>query len=195
VLTSGARLNLASPRLDAERGRLTGKMVLGTAVEVPVREIVALDLRQGRAVYLSDLEPRAYQHTPFLGVSWPWIKDGSVAGQALRLGGNCYDKGLGMHGQARLSYDLAGNYDWFETLVGLDDRTGRHGSARIKVLVDGKLQVLGWDKDLVAHDGPRALRIDVRKARELTLAVDFGRQGDVAAHVDWADARLIKSAP
>jgi hypothetical protein len=33
----------------------------------------------------------------------------------------------------------------------------------------------------------------VRGGRELTLAVLFGRFGDVQAHVNWADARLIKA--
>ena len=46
---------------------------------------VALQVRQGKAVYLSDLEPSKYEHTPFLGVSWPYVKDGSVAGRSLRL--------------------------------------------------------------------------------------------------------------
>jgi len=195
VLTSGARLALAAARVDGERGKLAGRTLLGAAVEVPLAAVAALDLRQGRAVYLSDLEPRAYEHTPFLGVSWPWVKDGSVAGRDLRLGGNSYDKGLGVHSQARLTYDLGGRYDWFEALVGLDDHAGRRGRARVEVLVDGKGQDLGWEGELGARDGPRAVRIDVRKARELTLRVEFGRLGDVAAHVAWADARLIKSAP
>src|SRR5205085_10462183 len=85
VLESGARLSLASARVDAERPVLAGKMLLGPAVEVPLDRVAALDLRQGRATYLSDLSPRAYQHTPFLGISWPLVKDGSVTGRELRL--------------------------------------------------------------------------------------------------------------
>jgi hypothetical protein len=195
VLTSGARLDVAAARVDAERGRLAGRTLLGAAIDVPLGAVAALNLRQGRAVYLSDLEPRAYEHTPFLGLSWPWVKDGSVAGRDLRLGGSSYDKGLGMHSRARLTYDLGGRYDWFDTLVGLDDRAGRRGRAGVEVVVDGKSQDLGWEGELTARDGPRAVRIDVRQARELTLIVGFGRLGDVAAHVDWAEARLIKSAP
>jgi hypothetical protein len=195
VLVSGARLALASARVDAERGTLAGKTLLGAEIEVPLSAVAALDLRQGRAVYLSDLPPRAYEHTPFLGVSWPLVKDHTVAGNDLRLAGQVYDKGLGVHSQARVTYDLAGKYDWFETVVGLDERTGRQGRVRLQVLVDGKAQDLGWDQELSAVDRPLTLRIDVRKARELTLAVEFGRRGDVEAHVNWADVRLIRSAP
>jgi hypothetical protein len=58
--------------------------------------------------------------------------------------------------------------------------------------VDGKEPDLGWNKELTAKDAPLPVRIDVRKARELTLLVRFGSFGDVEAHVNWADARLIR---
>jgi len=60
------------------------------------------------------------------------------------------------------------------------------------VLVDGQARDIGWDRELTARDEPLRVRIDVRGARALTLAVLCGRFGDVQAHVNWADARLIK---
>jgi len=192
VLTHGARLAVASAQVDAKRQMLVGKMLLGSGVEVPLDQVAAIDVRQGRATYLSDLEPSAYGHTPFLGIAWPLVKDGSVAGRELRLGGNTYDKGLGLHSKAVVTYDLAGKYEWLETLVGLDEQTGRRGQARIHVEVDGKARDLG-EGEVRGWDSPRMLRINVRGGQVLTLGVDFGRQGDVAAHVDWADARLVKT--
>ena len=61
---------------------------------------------------------------------------------------------------------------------------------RVKVLVDGKPRDWGWDKELTGRDGVKEVRLDVVGARELTLAVEYGRfdQGQV----DWADARLVK---
>ena len=87
---------------------------------------------------------------------------------------------------------LNGNYQWFESLVGLDDHTGRRGEVAIEVLVDGKPQPLGDAKELTHRDGPRAIRVKVAANKELTLVVKFGRFGDVEDHVDWTDARLIK---
>src|SRR5262249_40078609 len=147
---------------------------------------------QGRAVYLSDLKPRRYEHTPYFGVSWPWVADGSVAGQDLRLGGSTFDKGLGLHSASRLIFDLAGGYQRFEALVGLDERSGRAGGATVQVLVDGKPQSLGWNGALRGGEGPHPVRLGVAGAQSLTLVVEFGRRGDVADHVNWADARLIK---
>jgi hypothetical protein len=85
---------------------------------------------------------------------------------------------------------LDGNYRRFETTVGLDDRTGHGGSVRIRVLVDG-MEKAGGD-ELTSANSPRQLRIDVTKAKELTLVVEFGSGGDVRDQVDWADVRLVK---
>jgi hypothetical protein len=192
VLTSGGRLDFAVLQLEPGTGAFKGKTIFGTSLEVPVSEVSALEPRLGRVVYLSDLEPKSYTFTPYLGVSWPLVKDAAVTGGPIRLKGATHDKGLGMHSQCRARFALDGNYRWFESLIGLDERSGRRGRARIHVLVDGKEQDLGWSKDLTAADSPLSLRINVHKARELTLEVRFGALGDVQAHVNWADARLIR---
>ena len=171
---------------------LLGKTLFGAAVDVPLSEIRALDVRQGPAVYLSDLSPESYQHTPFLNISWPLMKDASVVGRPLRLGPDTFDKGLGMHTQSRATYKLLGKYRWFEAVVGLDERTGAWAELRVKVMLDGKEQDLKAGPVRSLSDGPLTLRLDVRQAKELTLSIDYADFGDVQGHVNWADARLIK---
>jgi hypothetical protein len=192
VLTDGTRLSLASARVEAGASKLLGKTLFGGEIAVPLERVAGLDLRQGAAVYLSDLEPRAYEHTPFLGASWPFVRDGSVAGRELRLGDATYDKGLGMHSESRLTYDLGGRYRRFEADVGLDERTGKRGRVRVEVLIDGKARDLGRAGEMTAADRPLRVRLDVRGARTLTLVVRFGRSGDVQGHVNWGDARLVR---
>jgi hypothetical protein len=196
VLANGSRLALASARAD--RVSLTGKTLFGAEVTVPVAQVNALDLYQGRAVYLSDVKPRRYEFTPFLGsLRLPYAVDASVrigssAGGDLCLGGSTYDKGLGMHSASRLTFDLEGGYRRLEALVGLDDQTEQLGSARVQVLVDGQPRNLGWDGELTGKNSPRPVRVDVSGGRELTLVVGFGRLGDVRGRVNWVDARLAK---
>jgi hypothetical protein len=192
VLEGGCRLVLTSARLEVEGHALWGNLPSGDSFTVPVRRVAALYLHQGCATYLSDLRPKSYRHTPFLGVSWPLVQDSSVAGDPLRLGGDTFDKGLGVHSQSRVTYALPEGTRYFEATVGLDEVSGRRGRVRVRVLLDGKPADLGWDKELTGRDKPLRIRLDVSRGREITLAVDFGTRGDVQAHVNWADARLIK---
>jgi hypothetical protein len=172
--------------------KLVGKTIFGGAISIPLDQVIALDLYQGRATYLSDLKPKRFDFIPYLGINWPYQQDRSVAGNPLRLASGVFDKGLGLHSEAKITYDLAGSYQWFEATVGLDEATGKLGSAGIQVLVDGKAQDVGGDEDLTALKPPRNLRLKVAGARELTLVVMYGRHGDVQDHVDWVDARLLK---
>jgi hypothetical protein len=157
--------------------------------------VAALDLYQGRAVYLSDLKPARFEFTPYLGEAgpaWPLVPDGSVANRDLRLAGSTYDKGVGLHSKSRVTYTLAGAYKRFEALVGLDGESGREGSVRVSVLVDGKPLDIGSDRELTARTGPLTVGLSVVGAKELTLEVDFGEGADKQDHVNWCDARLVK---
>jgi hypothetical protein len=193
VLADGTRVSLAKAAC-ADGATLTGTTLFDAAVCVPLGQVVSLSVFQGCAVYLSDLKPRRTLETRYLDLTWPLVPDGSADGRDLRLGGGTYAKGLGMHGASRVTYDLGGGYRRFEALAGIDDQagdeqTGRQGSARIRVLADGKVLV---DRPVSARTGPVAVRADVTGARELTLVVDFGKRGGVQDRVDWADARLVK---
>jgi NPCBM/NEW2 domain-containing protein len=188
VLTNGARISVSSLQWSGE-GNLRCKTLFGARLAVPVDGLVALDMRGDGIAYLSDLKPKEYQFTPFLGASWPLVTDASVSGRPLRLAGDTFDKGLGTHSQCRVTYVLNGKYRWFECLVGIHEHA--RGRAHVEVLVDGKEQNVG-SRELSASAVPLPLRVDIRKARELTLDVRFGAYGDVGAHVDWAEARLLK---
>jgi hypothetical protein len=194
VLAGGARLALATAAC-ADGKTLTGTTFFQAPVRVPLEEVVALYVHQGKAVYLSDVKPKQYQYTPFLPgkLNRPYVADGGADGRDLRLADSTFDKGLGMPGGSRITFDLAGGYRRFEALVGLAaDPDGPGGSVRLRVLVDDKLHDLTPDRDLTARDGPLPVRIDVTGAKALTLAVDFGRGGPVQDRVNWADARLIR---
>jgi hypothetical protein len=190
VLADGSRLTLASASCDG--GTLEARTSWGARVRVPLGRVAALDVSGGRAVYLSDLKEAGYTFTPFLDESWPLARDGNAAGHDLRLGGSSHDKGLGLHSRCRVRYRLGGAFRRFEALVGLDDRDGKRGSARVRVLADGKPLELPGSGELTHGSAPLTVGLDVASVRELTLEVDFGPGGNVQGVVDWADARLLR---
>jgi hypothetical protein len=187
----GGRVSLSSATCT-DGATLQGTTLFGSPLSVPLERVAALDIYQGKAVYLSDLKPGKYEHIPFLDCRWPYVPDGSVTGGELRLAGSAFDKGLGLHSHSRLSYDLGGAYRRFEATVGLDDQTGGKGSVRIKVRGDGKPLDIGPDRELTAANGPLSVSVSVAGVRELTLEVEFGQGADVEDHVNWANARLVK---
>jgi hypothetical protein len=199
VLTDGTRLNVTE--LAVKDGALVAKAVCGprtnppdtATIEIPLSKIVALDVLQGPATYLSDLKPKKAEVAGFLGDGWPWAADRTVRGRPIRLltrdGESTFDKGLGTHAKTVLTYELGKEFTRFESLVGLDAATGKRGRADVRILLDGK-EVAAL-KALAA--GPAVpLKVDIRGAKELTLVVDFGPTGDVQADVNWGEARLVE---
>jgi hypothetical protein len=187
---AGTRLTLVKATSDGTT--LTGTAAAGTTLNVPLVHVAALDLFQGRAVYLSDLKPARAEAEPYLNVTWPTIADGNAAGQELRLSSGVFDKGLGMHARSTVTYRLDGSYRRFEAVVGLDPRCGRDGGARIGLRADGKRIDLGGDGLLRGSAAPLTVSVDLTGIKVLTLEADFGPRGDVRADVNWVDARLVK---
>jgi hypothetical protein len=192
VLADGSRLALISGRADGHTLQCITRQ--GMTLRIGVDRIRSIDVLGGCAVYLSELRPSSYKTKSYLGITWSVGQNVGANGHGMMLQGGWYDLGIGLHSESRLEYDLKGAYDWFEALVGLDERAGRKGSAHIEVLVDGKPQDIGRP-EMSGIEAPRPIRVRVVGRTKLALIVKFGRGGDVQDQVDWAEARLIKLAP
>jgi hypothetical protein len=193
ILTDSTRLALSSATI--EDGVLKGETLFGLKVEIPTKELLSLDVMQGKATYLSDLKPKTVEQSGFLGVTWPWTPDRTVHGKPLRVataaGESSFDKGLGMHPRTVLTYDLGGKYRRFEALVGFDPEAAIRGRASIRILVDGKEQDPGELSSLKAENAI-AVRLNVQAVKELVLITDFATTGGVGADVNWCEARVIE---
>ena len=67
--------NLVGLQATADAGTLKGRTMFGQAVEIPLAELVSLDVLQGKAAYLADLKPKKVESAGFLGTAWPWQAD------------------------------------------------------------------------------------------------------------------------
>lgn len=187
-LSDGTELALLEGWLEG--ANLRGRAAFDRDVAMPIEQLAAVEFRNGRLTFLSELEPAEYRHTPYLGLTYPFQRDRSVMGNVLRLRGSVYTKGLGVHSRSELSYQIDGRYRRFEATVGVDDETGGQGSVVFRVLVDGKP---GWESPtLTGQVAPQHVRLDVMGARKITLIADFATLGDVQDHADWADAKLVR---
>jgi hypothetical protein len=84
-----------------------------------------------------------------------------------------------MPANSEIEFELNGSYDNFTALVGVDN----------EAVVE--FVVLGDGKELWKSDGARALKVDVKNVKRLTLRVRrVGEGGRVYAN--WEDARLSR---
>lgn len=147
-------------------------------------------------VYLSDLEPTAFHHTPFLTQSWHYGTNRSVSGGTLRYRGHPISKGLGMHSDSTLEYQLTESDQRFQALIAVDDEAGTSGSVIFRVLIDrgdGKWME-AWKSSIQRGGDPaKKVEIDVRGGRRLQLQVERADRGDEWDHANWLDACLIRS--
>ena len=138
---------------------------------------------QPREVFLSDLDP--VRLTP--GWRQPELNRNFNSG-GLSIGGRAFEKGIGMPTNSEIEFELNGTYDNFTALVGIDDEfNNNEAKAEFFVLGDGKEL---WKTDgLKKGDAPKALKIDVKNIKLLTLRVRrVGEGGRI--HADWVNPKL-----
>lgn len=161
----------------------------GFVVDVPVRKLHRLDVSSDRLVWLTELPPKVEQTAAFDRV-WPWHADRSTAGPGFELGGQTYERGIGLVPRTRLTYDLEGRFDMFEAMIGIDDRGGPEAHAIFRVHVDGKQVFESQPK--TRGEPPQAVKIPLNKARSFAIEVDFGKNYDLGDFCAFADARVVQ---
>ena len=204
-LTDGSEIR-ATPKSYGPGG-LTFTDLYGTELTVPAGKVAGLYFKNGRVIYLSDLTPskidenanyiRAPQPLPG-DLAFPFQRDaGAGDGGRLRIRGQEYRKGIGVHARSAITFVLDGAYSRFQAVVGIDDYavrlTGLDPVGNVTFIVMGDGNVLERREGVTSRTPPAALSVDLKGCKELTLLVDFGDdrsgQGDFA---DWALARIIR---
>ncbi|NQT21619.1 MAG: NPCBM/NEW2 domain-containing protein [Planctomycetes bacterium] len=160
---------------------------------VGLHHVSAIRCKNGRLVYLSDIDPVQVKQTPLFDER-PWFfrRDRSVGGNPITLQGKTRRKGLGVHSRCELTYDLGGRFKRFLSEVGIDDEIGdaAGGNVEIRVELDGK--PIFENKHVSRASGAVSVDLDVTGGRRLTLVADFGEGLHINDHADWADARVIR---
>ena len=110
-------------------------------------------------------------------------------GRTLSIGGSPYSRGLGVHANSALSYDLGGVCTQFTGEVGIDDEVGNRGSVVFQVFGDGtKLYDSGT---LTGADTRKVVNIRVAGVQQFRLVVTDAGDGNAYDHADWAIPRLF----
>jgi glucose/arabinose dehydrogenase len=110
-------------------------------------------------------------------------------GNTITLNGATYSKGLGVHADSDVRYNLGGQCSRFTAKVGVDDEVGANGSVTFEVWADGtKL----YDSGIMRGDtATKDVAVDISGRSQLRLLVTNGGNDDWASdHADWANAQV-----
>lgn len=189
-LTDGSLLTLQSirSRLNHEFQCVAA---CGAEFSVPVEQIRSLEFYGDRVIPVSSLTPQVFESVPYLSKVWPLRNDLNAVGGPLRLGVKESARGLGMHGESKVTYELGDAYESFSATLGIDSVTLGRGSVVFQVVADGR--TIYSSPVLRGKSPPTPLGpLSMKGVRELTLQVHVADQGDVLDHANWCDAILVR---
>ncbi len=199
--TGHATWHAKSLRFDGDV--LSVSLVSGVRHEFPDNTIRKFDFSAGKIVYLSDMDPHAFDWTPVIppinvgmkaAASFQYRRDRSFSGEQLSVGNTRYAKGLGLHSRSQVTYSLDGKYSNFATVAGIDDSRGNQGHVRLKIEGDRKIL---FDKEIAGGEQPQKISLDIEGVRRLRITVDYGKGYvrqllDIGDHLDLCDAKVAK---
>ncbi len=179
------------------------KTVSGQTLDLPRALVQRFDFSLGKLAYLSDLDPLKVDGELIVAVTPFYARDKHLEGGPLTLQRQQYSKGLSVHARCVLEYDVSG-YNTFRCFLGIDDQMEGPGQAVVRIEGDGKELFAtpvtnikppeNSDKkeDKPKEDKAQELELKITGMKRLRLTVDYGPDGDLGAHVDFAEARVLK---
>lgn len=169
------------------------KVVTAAGLAVTYPSLAALskvDFSKGKVSFLSDLTAsRVSGGDGLVPAAFAFRKDRKLNGRPIALGGQPHAKGLTLAAGTEVSYDLAGEFQEFRALVGVDDAVleGR-ASATLRVEGDGRELLVA---EVKKKSPPARVAVPVRDVRTLRIQVLGGGPG-LVEQVTLADAKVSK---
>jgi len=168
----------------------------GATLKLDAKKITNVSIASDRLMYLSDTDPIDVQEKSLFAIQLPWKKDRSVGDNPMRLRMGSsnktieLNKGIGMQAFSQLLFANSNSFDRFSAIVGIDAETGGRGDCRMVVRGDG---IELWAKRVRATDEPLEVEVDISGMKEIALIVYPGEDFDLGDHVNWGEARFVKT--
>ncbi len=122
---------------------------------MPFGNVAEIRIRNGKLVYLSDLEPATVEEVPYFGRIIPWGADRGFDGNPPAIKGKKPVRSLAMHSRSVLTFALDEQFATFKATVGFDDSSANRGRVSCRVTADGR--ELFAQNDLRAEQDPVAV--------------------------------------
>jgi len=179
--------------LKLNQDTLSGISASAVRFSVPLARLAALDYSVGNIDYLSDLpresvvwKPHRSIGTPPSAYRWFSPKFDSI----LTLDDEPYEKGLGLHSHAEVTYRLTKKYRNLLARVGVDDGFRYEADLELRIYGDNK-EI--FSRRITGRDKPFDLELDMRGIRRLKIVVGVGNDdSERGDNLNLCNARLTK---
>lgn len=200
LLHNSGRLPVKQIAFSGGEARAT--LLAGADVRIAPETIRELDFSLGKVRYLSQMEPREVNYTPFFDEDvHRWLiqyrRDMNPDRRPLQLGNKTYARGLCIHSKTSLVYRINTDYRRLKAVVGIDYAMAKEGAGDVHVVIydatDRSDKKVLFEANVRGTDKPREIDLDVSEVRDLEILVDYGSDGlDISDWLDLADARVTK---
>ncbi|MBI4718818.1 MAG: NPCBM/NEW2 domain-containing protein [Planctomycetes bacterium] len=181
---------LTATDLEWSGDAVEARLRCGPQVQLEADRVSGVEVLGGKWEHLTMHQPISSEQVGMLSLTWEPRLDRNVLGGPLTVGGETFERGLGVHSRSHLTYELRGGYREFVTSYGLDDHSGPYADVSVLILVDHQPRHAQSNVRPGTLTGP--IRLDVARANHLELIVDFGENGDIQDRFDWIDPALIR---
>lgn len=118
-------------------------------------------------------------------------ENGAGDGTTLRIRGTTYTKGIGVHANSTIIYNLNSSFGRFISSIGIDDEVASASEGATVVFKVYKDNILSYTSATLNKSSSAVkINIDVIGVNELKLEVNEAGDNNFADHADWANARL-----
>ena len=170
--------------------KLAVKLPADVDVAISWGDVVRLDVRNDRLVFVSDLTPTAVQQQPIVAFPRRWQRNRNILGHVLQLGEQQYTNGIGVQPLTNLTYARPDGFDTLAATVGIDAVSKGRGDCEFVVLAGEKELIR---KRVRGGEKPVELRVSVAGHADITLRVEAGADLDLSDYANWCDVRFIKT--
>ena len=183
-------------RLDSEEIRL--RDTTGQEVRIPTDRILRVKFANDRVVSLTDRTPLSADEGLGEGrwFPWTWQKDRNVLGAPLSIGARKFDRGIGVHSNSTLTFEIKEGDLILNGYAGMDasarpkDEEPEIGNARFSILVDSK--VVWGPHDLSWKDAPRSFSIPLETRKTFSLKVEMGSGIHILDRANWVATQILR---
>ena len=175
---------------------LTVTTPAGAKLVYPLANVAMLDYSNGKLVYLSDLRPDRLSEVSTEDRIDHYKRDRNMDGKdPIKMKNVPYGKGLAIHADSRLDFDLNGEYVVFKFVAGFDDVIGGvPGPVKLRIEGDGKeLYSRTFDRKTWNASTPADVQaLNIKDVQTLRIEVTSGELLTLGKHLVLADAKVSK---